>query len=239
MRPFEPELIGGFMLEVLPYLSVTLEVALCTILVGLLLGAVLAHAKLGHSRIPRALAHSYTYIMRCTPSIVLLFMVFYGLPKFFLEIFDYDINDYSRAVFVIVTFTLLYAANISEVMRAAYLAIDRGQYEAAVSSGLSPWQALYRIVLPQAMVVALPNFCNSVLNLIKEGSLAYTIGLIDLLGAGTLIISRAFGASAIEVYIAVGIIYWGLAMLLEKSFLRLEKYLSPQLARYQVSGKGA
>uniref|UniRef100_UPI0025CE7F2D amino acid ABC transporter permease n=1 Tax=uncultured Phascolarctobacterium sp. TaxID=512296 RepID=UPI0025CE7F2D len=171
---------------------------------------------------------TYIYMLRCTPSIVLLFIVFYGLPKFLLEVFDYDINDLSRAVFVIITFTLLFAASISEVMRAAYLAVDKGQYEAAVSAGLSPLLALRRIVLPQAAVIALPNFGNSLLSLLKEGSLAYTIGLIDLLGAGQMIVARAYGASALEVYIAVGLIYWLLSLLLAEGILRLENFLQPQ-----------
>ena len=113
-------------------------------------------------------------------------------------------------------------------MRAAYLSVDHGQYEAAVSIGLSSFTALRRIVLPQAAVVALPNFGNSVLNLMKEGSLAYTIGLIDLLGEGNLIISRQYGGSALEVYIAVGIIYLGLAFLITRSTLLLEQKLLPQ-----------
>ena len=166
-------------------------------------------------------------MLRCTPSIVLLFIVFYGLPKFLLEVFDYDINDLSRAVFVIITFMLLFAASISEVMRAAYLAVDKGQYE-AVSAGLSPLLALRRIVLPQAAVIALPNFGNSLLSLLKEGSLAYTIGLIDLLGAGQMIVARAYGASALEVYIAVGLIYWLLSLLLAEGILQLENFLQPQ-----------
>lgn len=231
MRPFEPELIPQFMLEVFPYLAVTLEVTCAAVFLGMLLGSALAYFKLGGSPWQKALAEGYTYAMRCTPSIVLLFIVFYGLPKFFLEAFDVDINDLSRAVFVIITFALLSGALLSEVFRAAYLAVDKGQYEAAVSVGMPPFRVLERVVLPQAAVVALPNFSNTVLNLVREGSLAYTIGLIDLLGAGELIISRAYGASAIEVYIAVGLIYWGLASLLSCLSLRLEAHFSPQHAR--------
>ena len=227
MRPFEPELIPQYMAEIIPYLSVTLGVTVSVIFFGSLLGALLAWGKISGGRLALSLATAYTYILRCTPSIVLLFLVFYGLPKLFLEVFDYDINDLSRAVFVVISFTLLYAASSSEVMRAAYLSVDHGQYEAAVSIGLTPFTALRRIVLPQAAVVALPNFGNSVLNLMKEGSLAYTIGLIDLLGEGNLIVARQYGGSALEVYIAEGLIYLGLALFITKSFLKLEQKLSP------------
>lgn len=234
MRPFDPQQIPAYAWDILPYLAVTIAVTAATVLCGSLLGALLAYGKISGGRVQRALSSGYTYVMRCTPSVVLLFIVFYGLPKFFLEVFAYDINDLSRGVFVVITFTLLYAASSSEVMRAAYNAVDRGQYEAAVSVGLSPWRALQRVVLPQAAVVALPNFGNSVLNLLKEGSLAYTIGLVDLLGAGQLIVARAYGGCALEVYIAVGAIYWTLAVLLEKSFLHLERRFSPQNRRRQA-----
>ena len=231
MRPFEPQLIPQYFAEVFPYLSVTLGVTVSVIIFGSLLGGLIAWGKISGGRVIRSLATGYTYILRCTPSIVLLFLVFYGLPKFFLEAFDYDINGLSRAVFVIISFTLLYAASSSEVMRAAYLSVNHGQYEAAVSIGLSPVTALRRIVLPQAAVVALPNVGNSVLNLMKECSLAYTIGLVDLLGEGNLIISRQYGGSALEVYIAVGLIYLGLAFLITRSVLLLEQKLLPQKTR--------
>ena len=233
MRPFEPQLIPQYLAEVFPYLSVTLGVTISVIFFGSLLGGLIAWGRVSGGRLVRSLAAGYIYVLRCTPSIVLLFLIFYGLPKFFLEAFDYDINGLSRAVFVIISFTLLYAASSSEVMRAAYLSVNHGQYEAAVSIGLSPFTALRRIVLPQAAVVALPNFGNSVLNLMKEGSLAYTIGLIDLLGEGNLIISRQYGGSALEVYIAVGLIYLGLAFVITRSVFLLEQHLLPQPSRLE------
>ena len=128
--------------------------------------------------------------------------------------------------FVVATFTILFAATISEVIRSAYLAIDRGQYEAAVSIGLTPFQAFYRIILPQGTILALPNFGNSFINLLKEGALAYTIGLIDLLGSGNLIIARNYGSYALEIYIALSVLYWGMAILFEKAFFTLENRLS-------------
>mgnify|MGYP000190519904 FL=1 len=136
----------------------------------------LTWAKLGRSRVLRWLAHGYTYIMKCTPPIVLLFIVFYGLPKLIESMTDYDINDMNRALFAIITFTLLFGAYISEVFRAAYQAVPKGQYEAGVSIGMTPFQTFYQVMLPQAALIALPNFGNSTINLLKEGALAYTIG---------------------------------------------------------------
>jgi len=92
--------------------------------------------------------------------------------------------------------------------------------------GLSRFQAFIRIVLPQAIVVGLPNFANSLIGLMKEGSLAYTIGLIDIMGEGTLIIARNYGSRALETYIALALIYWAITVLIEKSFGKLERRLS-------------
>lgn len=224
-RPFSPDIIFTSIPALLPYLTVTLVVGVTSILTGSILGMLLAWAKLSGHKVIHALADGYTYIIRCTPSIVLLFIVFYGLPKFMEAEFSIDLDDLSRAVFVIITFTLLFGAYVSEVFRSAYETVDRGQYEAAVTIGLSPKQAFFRVMLPQAAVIALPNFGNSVINLMKESALAYTIGLIDLLGRTNLIIAKNYGAYGIELYVACLLIYWGLSLVIEQAFLRMESYL--------------
>lgn len=224
-RPFSPDIIFTSIPALLPYLTVTLVVGATSILTGSILGMLLAWAKLSGHKVIRALADGYTYIIRCTPSIVLLFIVFYGLPKFMEAEFGIDLDDLSRAVFAIITFTLLFGAYVSEVFRSAYETVDKGQYEAAVTIGLSPKQAFFRVMLPQAAVIALPNFGNSVINLMKESALAYTIGLIDLLGRTNLIIAKNYGAYGIELYVACLLIYWGLSLVIEQAFLRMESYL--------------
>ena len=224
-RPFSPDIIFTSIPALLPYLAVTLVVGVTSILTGSILGMLLAWAKLSGHKVIRALADGYTYIIRCTPSIVLLFIVFYGLPKFMEAEFGIDMDNLSRAIFVIITFTLLFGAYVSEVFRSAYETVDRGQYEAAVTIGLSPKQALFRVMLPQAAMIALPNFGNSVINLMKESALAYTIGLIDLLGRTNLIISKNYGAYGVELYVACLLIYWALSFLIEQAFLRMESYL--------------
>ena len=117
---------------------------------------------------------------------------------------------------------------MAEVFRTAYIAIDKGQTEAALSIGLTPLQAFVRIVFPQALAVALPNFTNALVNLMKEGALAYTIGLIDLMGKGDLIIYNNQGAYNLETYIALSLIYWAMTIIIEKTFMYLEMRLSKQ-----------
>ena len=226
MRPFNPMKIPEFIPQLLPFLSVTLAIMLATVFFGGILGFILAFCKL-KGRLSAKIAQAYIYIIRCIPSIVMLFMVYYGLPKFLL-IFNIDINNYDRAFFVILTFSLLFAASMAEVFRTAYIAIDKGQTEAALSIGLTPLKAFIRIVFPQALVVALPNFTNALVNLMKEGALAYTIGLIDLMGKGDLIIYNNQGAYNLETYIALSLIYWAMTIIIEKTFMHLEMRLSKQ-----------
>ena len=226
MRPFNPMKIPEFIPKLLPFLSVTLAIMLATVFFGGILGFILAFCKL-KGRVSAKIAQAYIYIIRCIPSIVMLFMVYYGLPKFLL-VFNIDINNYDRAFFVILTFSLLFAASMAEVFRTAYIAIDKGQTEAALSIGLTPLQAFIRIVFPQALVVALPNFTNALINLMKEGALAYTIGLIDLMGKGDLIIYNNQGAYNLETYIALSLIYWAMTIIIEKTFMHLEMRLSRQ-----------
>ena len=142
LRPFNPEFMLQALPVLLPFLAVTLFVGITSIIGGSLFGGLLTAAKLSRHSLLRYLARAYTYIMRCTPSIVLLFIVFYGLPRLTEALFDYEIDDFDRSFFAIVTFVLLFGAYISEVFRSAYLAVPKGQLEAAVSMGLSPLQAV-------------------------------------------------------------------------------------------------
>lgn len=226
IRPFNPRFILEVFPRLLSYLPLTLGVIVATICAGSLFGFLLAWAKISRLSLLRAAADIYTWVLRCTPSIVLLFMVYYGLPKFLSSVFSIDIQFWHRAFFVILTFTLFFAATMSEILRSAYLAIDRGQHEAALSTGLSSFQAFRRIVMPQAALVALPNFANAIIALMKEGALAYMIGFIDIMGQGMLIVSRNYGALALETWTALAAIYWACTIVLEKGFLLLEKQLS-------------
>lgn len=225
MRPFHPLYIFEVLPELLPYLAVTIAIAAGTVVGGGIIGFLLAAAKIKRGKIAKALANIYIYLTRCIPSIVMLFIVYYGLPELLL-VFGININNYSKAFFVITTFSILFAANMSEVFRASYEAIDKGQREAAVSIGMTEFQAFWRIILPQCTVVAVPNFTNALINLIKEGSLAYTIGLIDIMGKGQLIIGANQGSYNLETYLALFILYWILTIVIEKASKLLEKRLS-------------
>ncbi|MCR5762904.1 MAG: amino acid ABC transporter permease [Treponema sp.] len=225
-RPFSPIYIVKAFFTVVTHIGVTFGVVVGTVILGMIIAVLIVKVRLSRHLFFRKIASMYVYILRCTPSIVLLFIVFYGLPKLVLEIFGINLNFWPKIIFVVIALSLLYASSLSEIIRSAYLSVGKGQYEAAIAVGLSPFQALYRIIIPQAFSVALPNLGNSLISLVKEGSLAYTIGLIDVMGAGNLFISRNYGGYAIETYIALTVIYWGITIIIEKFFSILEKKFS-------------
>lgn len=211
--------------KLVPYLDVTFLVLILTLFFGTILGFVLAVWKLGKNLILRKLAYAFTTAMRCTPSIVLLFLVYYGLPAL-ASILAFDLNDLSKIFFVVTAFSLSFGNVMSEIIRSSYLAVERGQYEAAVSVGLTRFDAFRRIILPQASVVALPNIINSILTLLKEGSLAYTIGLIDVMGKANLLIAMNYEAHALETLLALSFIYWTVSIIIENANGLLEQKLS-------------
>ena len=225
-RPFYPARIFETIPVLLPYLLVTFEILLGVVIVGVGIGFLLARGMLSKHKWKNRIAGFIINAFRCTPSIVMLFVVFYGLPTLFWALFKIDINDWSKVFYVVTALGLLFSASAAEIMRSSYLAVPAGQREAALTSGLTEAEAFRRITLPQAFVISIPNLGNSFIVLLKEGSLAFTIGLIDVMGKGNLIISLNFGAYALETYIALAIIYWTLTILLEQLFKKIEKHFS-------------
>lgn len=219
-------LIVMYIPRLLPYLSVTFEYVIISLLFGSIIGFILATAKLGKNKFLKSIAYGYTTVLRCTPSIVLLFLVFYGLPPLLKSVVNIDIENANTIIYAIITFTLFLSASLSEVMRSSYQAVGRGQFEAAVSVGLSETQAFRRIVLPQAFSVAIPNLGNTVIYLFKEGALCYIIGLIDVMGKANLINGNEMGGHVLQIYTALALIYWPLSIIIEKIFHQLDERFS-------------
>lgn len=215
---FQGNIFWRHLLELLPYVGTTLFVAAASFAVALFLAVLTVMGNLGHHKIARIIARGYLVLMRCVPPIVLLFVVYYGAPHLLRGVFGIEIEEFSAVSYAIVALGLLHGAGLSELMRSAYEAVDRGQREAAVSIGLSGFQAFYRIIFPQALVVALPGLGNSIVSLLKDGALAYSIGVIDITGRATYLISKNLGGYVVETYLALALLYWMLSLLVQKGF---------------------
>jgi L-cystine transport system permease protein len=216
MRPFDTAYIWQSLCFLIPYVGITLTVTLISVICGSLLGALLAYGRMSHSAAARAVSAVYVHIIRCTPSIVLLFVVFYGLPAIVQSLTGVRNGYNGKMLYVVIALTMLSGASFCELMRSAYQSVDRGQSEAAFCCGLSRGQTARLIIIPQAAAAALPNFCTEVIILLKQGSLAFTIGFTDLMGEAQIIVGRAYGAHGLETYIALAGIYWLLTIIIER-----------------------
>jgi L-cystine transport system permease protein len=223
MKAFGYWKIPEFLAKIAPGITVTVEYVVLSCFFGLVFGGILAVMKLSKKKIVRGIAYGYTTVMRCTPALVLLFLVYYGAPQVIKSLTGTSVNTLERLKYVIITLTMFNASAMSEVIRSSYAALDKTQIEAAKSIGMTEVQGLIHVYLPQMMHTMLPNFCNSVLNTIKNGSLAFSIGLLDIFGMGQYIIGNNLGAWVMETYVALILIYWPTAILITKLAHWLEK----------------
>ena len=206
----------------LPTLWDAVRILAASILFGALLGVVLARAKLGRVKVSHKLADGYTTFIRCVPGIVLLYVVYYGLPRL-LGLIGIDGSRIERRVYIIIAFALFCGASLSEVFRSAYLSVDFGQREAGISVGLTGWQTFRRILFPQIFRVVLPSFGNTVIAVLNEASLGFAIGYMDILGRAKLIGNKSYGAKNVEIYLAAAVLYWGTSVLIGRVIAGLEK----------------
>lgn len=196
----------------------TLQLSVGGMFFGLLLGFTLAMMRLSAIWPLQWLSRFYVSIFRGTPLIAQLFMIYYGLPQFGIEL-----DPIPSAM---IGLSLNTAAYTSESLRGAIAAIERGQWEAAASIGMTRWQTLRRVVLPQAARTALPPLGNSFISLVKDTSLAATIQVPELFRQAQLITSRTL--EVFTMYLAVSLIYWVMATLLSLVQSRLEARVNRQ-----------
>ncbi len=193
----------------------TLELSLGGMFFGLLLGFVLALMRLSLFWPFTLLARFYVSLFRGTPLIAQLFMIYYGLPQFGISL--------EPMTAALIGLSLNTAAYTSETLRAAISSIEKGQWEAASSIGMTPWQTMRRVILPQAARTALPPLGNSFIGLVKDTSLAATIQVPELFRQAQLITSRTF--EVFTMYLAASLIYWMMATVLTA----LQNYLEAQV----------
>ena len=221
-------LLHGFLPSLIEGASVTLAVALSSLVVAALLGLTGALAKLSRSRIAQALAGTYTTVIRGVPDLVLMLLVFYGgqvavntvAPMLGHE--DYiDIDPFVAGV---LTIGFIFGAYLTEAFRGAFLAVPPGQREAGLAFGMSPRQVLWRITLPQMLRHALPGISNNWLVLIKSTAIVSVIGLSDLMTRG----QQAAGNTRepFSFYLAVALIYLVFTSASELGFSWAQKRLA-------------
>ena len=208
-----------YVIEIMPALLsgslMTLKIFFWTIILAFPLGILVALGEMSKFKPLRYLVEFYVWIMRGTPLLLQLIFVFYGLP-----LLQIVFARYQAALFA---FVLNYAAYFAEIFRGGFQSIDPGQFEAAQVLRLSRFQTMRKIIIPQVLKIVLPSIGNEVINLIKDSSLVYVIGLGDLLRAGNVAMARDVTLLPL---VLVAIIYLALISLCTLMQKRIEKHYS-------------
>ena len=190
-------MIESFGTILIPGLTMTLPLTAISFAIGLMIAVVTALVQFANIQGLKQIARFYVWVIRGTPLLVQLFVVFYGLPNVGILI-----DPFPAAVLV---FSINQGAYCSETIRAALESVPAGQMEAGQCVGMSYLQIIRRIILPQAMRTAFPPLSNSLIGLVKDTSLAANITVVEMFMATQRIVARTFESLAL--YIEVGIIY--------------------------------
>jgi L-cystine transport system permease protein len=194
----------------------TLMFAVASMVGGLALGFPAAILRMSPLALLRWPATLYVSAMRGTPLLVQIFVIYYGLPTVGIE--------FTPVTAGILALSLNSGAYLSESLRGAIQSISQGQWRASFSLGLSHWQTLRHIVLPQALRVAVPSMGNTLISLIKDTSLVSVITVTELMLATKEVIATTF--RPLPLYIAAALIYWALSLLFEALQRRAERHLN-------------
>lgn len=207
-------------LENLPFLlsglPATIAVSFAAMGMGLILGFFLALGRSSKTRLLRWPARLYISFMRGTPILVFLFILYFGLP-----VVGITMSAYTAAI---LGFGLNSAAYLAEINRSSLNSVSKGQWEAAQSLGFSYFQALRRIILPQATRIAIPPMTNVFLDLIKATSLAAVITVPELFQKAQIAGGRTF--DTMTMYVLAALIYWPLCILVSVFQESIEKRFS-------------
>ena len=224
MRGLDLDYMLGLVPVILGYVPLTLGMALAAMAAGLVLAFLMAVIRVLKVPVLDTAAAVFISFFRGTPLLVQLFLFYYGLPQVVAPLTA--INGITAAIMGL---TLHFSAYMAESIRGAILGVDRAQWEAAQSVGMTQSQMMRRIILPQASRIAAPTLLNYFIDMIKSTSLAFTLGVTEMMGAAQ---KEAAGSFLyFEAFLVVAIIYWILVEALSRGQHRMETYLNKAYAR--------
>ena len=209
------ELLESFPKLLLPGLKVTLPLTALSFTIGIAIALAAALVQIAHIPVLRRLARVYIWIIRCTPMIVQLFVVYFGLPNI-----GICLDSFSAAVLV---FSISVGAYCSETIRAAIESVSAGQMEAGYCAGLTFGQTMFHVIIPQALSTAFPPLSNALIGLVKDTSLAYSVALVEILASAQRIAARTY--DYLWLYLEAAGIYLIFCSILTVVQHKAEKYL--------------
>ncbi|EGS33099.1 MULTISPECIES: amino acid ABC transporter permease [Megasphaera] len=217
MSSFDFELIWNSLPLLITGAGVTIEITAISVGIGFILGLIVSICRLSQLKIIKGIAICYVNILRGTPLLVQIFLIYFALPM----IIGQRINPFVAAV---AACSINSGAYVSEIFRAGIQAVDKGQMEAGRSLGLSWMQTMWYIILPQAFRKVIPPLGNEFISMTKETSLVSVIGFEELTRKGQLIIAKTYGS--FEIWLTVAAIY----LIMTLSIAQLVSYLERRLA---------
>lgn len=216
--------MAGLVPVILSYAPLTLGMASLAMAIALALAAMLAVVRVLKVPVLDRFVAVFISFFRGTPLLVQLFLFYYGLPQVVAAFRSID-----GVTAAVAGLTLHFAAYMAESIRAAILGIDRSQWEAGQSVGMTQLQLMRRIILPQAARVAAPTLLNYYIDIIKSTSLAFTLGVTEMMGAAQKEAAGSF--RYFEAFLVVACIYWAIVEALSFVQRRMETRLGRAFAR--------
>lgn len=219
MNTFDIDYTLGIFPILLKYVDITLSMAFISTAIALVIAILIAIIKTFNTKVLSQIADVYISFFRGTPLLVQLFLLYYGLPQIFPSFSSLDAYTAS-----ILGLSLHFSAYMAEAIRGAISSIEKGQFEAAESLGMSQTQTFIYIILPQAIRVAIPSLMNNFIDLLKSTSLAFTLGVPEIMAKAQLEASSSF--KYFESFLAVALVYWALVVSFGYLQRKLEKRLN-------------
>jgi L-cystine transport system permease protein len=216
---FEWRNVIFFLPRVISALPTTLLIVLVATVSGLAVGLVLAFLRLERIPVFCQLSLVLVSFIRGTPILIQMFIVYYGLPMLLLHL-GINITRWDKLYFIYITYGINTGAYFSEIIRSAILSVPKAQKDAAAAAGLTKLQSYIRIIIPQSVVIAIPSLGTSMTSLLQDTSLAFALGILDVIGR-----VRALGAITsriLEGYVVAAVIFIVLTIALEKGFGYIE-----------------
>ncbi|WP_336056560.1 ABC transporter permease [Nitratireductor sp. CH_MIT9313-5] len=227
---WDPDIFWRYAPRYASGLWITIKLVGLSVILGALLSIPIAIGRRSGNRVISSLAYGYVYFFRGTPLLAQAFLVYYGLGSFRPELQTVGLWWFFRDAFncALFAFTLNTAAYQAEILRGAVESVGRGQWEAASALGLTRMQTLYKVILPQALLVSLRSYGNEIILMIKGSAIVAIITVYDLMGETRRAFARTFD---LQTYIWAALIYLSLVETLRVVIDRIENRLTRHLKR--------
>ncbi|HJH01335.1 MAG TPA: amino acid ABC transporter permease [Aerococcus urinaeequi] len=212
-----------YMLEILPevasYIPTTLVLAFVSMFFAVVIGLIVAFGRRSKNKIISSISATYISVFRGVPTVVQLFIIYFGLPQLFPSM-----SNLSAMSAAIIGLSFKEASYLAEIFRAALDSVDSGQIEAGLSVGMKSWKIYQTVVIPQAVVNAVPGTLNVFISLVKESSIVFTLGATEVFASAKLIASSSM--LYFETYVVVGFICWVIIVVISWLQGKLERKIA-------------